>query len=276
MTQVSTVQHTIESIPDPKGASRNPNEISATEVRFQPQNLNVFDANLKRKSLSTSGSSENGALSLFKNPKGITADQLLTHPSFEDVTVVAGGMYFAEEIPPHRTVDALLWFRPDSRYNGRLIEGINDSYVGGGFLMVDADGGTSLARKTDFSYDQENDSVCMGQVCQDIGAYRLIAQSNVILVANGEEDNNFHGNISARSALVTYANNEMGIVNVSESITLAEFGHLLVKMGAKNAINLDGGPSVQMAQRSSQGIERLVGWENGNTPDRMPTLFTIE
>jgi exopolysaccharide biosynthesis protein len=146
-------------------------------------------------------------------------------------------------------------------------------FTSGGFLLVDQKGNASIQRIAEWHAQQ------------DYSAYRMIVQSNIILVHNGQEDQNSNFDRAARTALSIQKNGQLSVVVVHEKnkskngygLTQKEFGDLLVALGSKEAINLDGGPSVQFAVRdpncsadSSQCVEQWVP-----SPDDMPQLFTV-
>lgn len=274
MTKVKSSTIQIQNSSDPMGETRQGRQIQATQVIFDANELNVFDVNLKRRSLQAMGQDVSDDSGIFLNEQGVNAYELINHPDFSSVTAVSGGMYFSKDY----RADAFLWFKPSERYSGRLLAAMNSEYSSGGFFAITSQGEVALTRRNDFSFDSEQGEVCLAEACQDIGAFRMIAQSNLILVKDGIEDGNLHSQISERSALVLYKNQSLGIVSTQDQITLAEFGHLLVKLNVQDAINLDGGPSTQLTTRRSQNapVKKVLGWENQEEPSRMPMLFTIE
>ncbi|MBX7147705.1 phosphodiester glycosidase family protein [bacterium] len=242
--------------------------------------LAVVDINAKRaylKEKGFTGAELQGKLNgIFANPLGGSADEVLAMADFASAQVVAGGMYFGEGgSPVARWTDAFLFFKPGAQ-QGRVIAPTNDHYTSGGYLMFDMAGHASLIRKNDFKYEASSHQVCQQAQCTSIEDYRLIVQSNVILVADGKEDKNPDPREATRSALVANIDGSVSIVATGTPITLAQFGDLLVKMGALHAVNLDGGPSLQMAQRKADGtIEKLIGWSANKSPNKMPSLFIV-
>ena len=191
----------------------------------------------------------------FKSAVGGTAVEVLSMPAFRDVAVVVGGVYFASpendkswpniDEKTHQG-DGLIWYKPDPKKKGHVLSEQQGNFTSGGYLSLDFQGRASLTRLRDMKLQDT-----------PMDHYRIIVQSNLILVDNGQEDGNSNGSRNAVAALSTQSDGTLSLVVAAEQdkpsngngFTPKEFGDLLVKWGSKFAINLDGGPSTQFAVR---------------------------
>lgn len=248
-------------------------EIEVDRFICDPKKLNLADINAMR----SLGRNMTGSLA---DPNGLTSDELLQTNGFSDCLVATGGIYFASakkqwlDGTQTRQGDGLVWYKPDPNREGRLLSENIGNFASGGFLLVNQEGNGSVQREAQWN-EQQN----------DYNGYRMIVQSNVILVHNGQEDQNGNFDRAARTALSIQKNGQLSVVVVHEKnkskngygLTQREFGDLLVALGSKEAINLDGGPSAQFAFKdpncsaeSSGCVEQWV-----SNPDDIPQLFTV-
>lgn len=294
VTGIEVKQYIIPARKDGSGlVTRESESVRAAEIKFQPNQLAVFDSNTPPSLLGFDSALSRLGTKIFENPQGTTAHQVLKSGLYPEALAVAGGIYYFENGPESKAADAFLYYHPTEKNSGVLISPVNDDYLSGGYLMIDFGGVVTLVRKDDFEYDEEDiensndddsitDQICLAAnpFCFSLNDYRLIVQSNVILVADGQEDHNkeVESEAAPRSALVAYADGLMGLVSVEEDITLAQFGDLLVLMGAWQAINLDGGPSLQLAEKTAEGkIKKVMGWSGiFGSPDTMPQFFVVQ
>lgn len=249
-------------------------EIQVDRFVCDPIKLNLIDVNAMKEL----GRSMTGSLA---NPNGLTSDEVLQTKGFSDCIVATGGIYFAStkknwpDGTQTRQGDGLAWYKPDPNRQGRQLSENLGQFTSGGFLLIDQHGQGSLKRLGDWNVSST----------MDYSAYRMIVQSNVILVHNGQEDHNSDTDRAARTALAVQNNGDLSIVVAHEKntpkndygLTQKEFGDLLIAMGSREAINLDGGPSAQFAVRDpncSEGDGQCVEqWVPA--PDDMPQLFTV-
>ena len=154
------------------------------------------------------------------------------------------------------------------KYRSNLI---NDDYQSGGFLALDHSGQASLIRKGDFDSKQ------------DLSSNRLVVQSKPILVSYDQEKGRAvndgglrDSRLLERAALVTFTDESVSLVMTPTKISLDAFADTILTLsGVQYALNIDGGPSVQMAARTLSRIETVIGWENGEPPSQMPSLFVV-
>jgi len=248
-------------------------EIEVDRFICDPEKLNLVDINAMR-------SLRREMTGFLANPNGLTSDEILQTSGFSDTLVATGGIYFAsvkKQWPngtQTRQGDGLVWYKPDPNREGRVLSENIGHFTSGGFLLVDQEGNGSIQRIAEWNTQQNN-----------YDGYRMIVQSNVILVHDGKEDQNGNSDRDARTALSVQENGQVSVVVVHEKnkskngygLTQKEFGDLLIALGSKEAINLDGGPSAQFAVRDPNclavGHKCVEQWVSA--PDDMPQLFTV-
>lgn len=280
------------------GSTDAPRTIEVVQAIFPPEKLNVIDINAKRRYLIAQGFDKNGIRTrlggIFANPKGGTAEEALAMPDFSGSSVIAGGIYFANTLhdwpqtgEETRQGDGFVYFKPDPFKQGNVLSEEEGHFTSGGTLFVTPQGETRLVRKSQIEMEKKSPPDV------DLNNYRLVVQSNLILVADGAEDHNRDDARSAVSALSVQKDGRLSLVVAYEpekpttgfGLTPQEFGRLLVDWGSVSAINLDGGPSVQFSVRKpgcnnpekpAACIEDLVRRAEGEFPNPMPQLFSVE
>lgn len=268
--------------------------IEVARVSFPPAKLNVIDINAKRRFLAAKYHGNKakilGALEgIFKNAGGGQAAQALTMPDLADVAVITGGIYFAGPLlnwpqtgEQTRQGDGFVWYKPDPKKMGHVLSEQLGNFISGGYLLIDFKGNGSLKR------------LSAGKLQKDaadfLKDYRLIIQSNLILVDNGKEDGNSDQARHALAALSVQQDGNLSLVVAAApgkpsngfGFSYKEFGELLVSWGSRYAINLDGGPSAQMAVRKAgckntknpeACVESLI--HHSDETNRMPQLFSV-
>lgn len=112
-----------------------------------------------------------------------------------------------------------------------------------------------------------------------------MVQTNTILVANGKEDGCNDKIQANRAALAVNADGSASLVvaygadhpqDSAEGPTLKEFGDILAAGGSISAVNLDGGPSVQMVLRTQDGETQNVIHRDSASTSAMPQLFIVK
>lgn len=250
-----TVQEQVFLLP-PLHGGETPREAHVVRATFHPSQLSVTDNRDKK------------LQGLFAAPEGARARDLMAAAQLQSARVIAGGIYFGNPSPEAedatRKPVGFVYFNPAGG-EGRVISEAAP-FETGGFLFLDQTGQAKLVRRNAFAPAET-----------DMPRYRLIIQSNLILVADGKEDQNKDTTHHPRSALAVNEDGALSLFAVKENLGVKEFGDILVKMGVRHAINLDGGPSVQMVERQKDGkIKDWIPWKNGEFPFRMPLLFVVQ
>lgn len=219
---------------------------------------------------------------------GLTALQgiQLGTRAFADALLVSGGIYFSQKLTEHGTLQAngFVFFAPNPK-QGRILSYEIDPFRGGGFLAFGRNGNPTLFRRSEFPYCFEKTPQTSCSKTLDPGHYRLIVESNVILVAPKDgvpkEDENNNKIATSRFALSANSNGSVSLVVAYEAgkamlsggLTLREFGYLLVEGGSQFAINLDAGPSAQMEIRGQPSPVKRI---EGDAVNTMPQLFVVK
>lgn len=284
----------IETLLCTKPASDGTNSVRIVEVAratFSPEKLNVIDINAKRRVLTNIYQGDRAKIlselsGIFKSTDGGTAAQALAMPDFSNSAVVVGGIYFASAANDFiwyqtgektKQADGFVWYKPDQKKEGHVLSTQHGNFTSGGYLRFDFEGHASIAREA---------PPATGDFLR---AYRLIVQSNIVLVDNGQEYGNPDKKRQAVAALSAQRDGNVSLVVAAEpqkpsngsGFTYKEFGEFLVDGGSLYAINLDGGPSVQFAKRKENCdspenpscIENLVHHTDVVNP--MPQLFSV-
>ena len=267
-----------------------PRNVEVARVIFPPEKLNLLDINARRRFLVSKNHGDKAQIlselqGIFRNTEGGKATEALAMSSLAEVAVVTGGIYFASSEHDRqwpqtgettRQGDGFVWFKPDEKRQGFVLSEQQGNFTSGGYLLLDFKGNALLVR--------------LGQMLPPTDDYRLIAQSNIVLVANGQEDGNGDKTKNAVAALSAQQDGTLSLIVAAEpgkasngfGLTQKEFGQLLVSLGSRYAINLDGGPSAQFAvrkegcqnmQSSGTCVENLI--HNSDETNRMPQLFSV-
>lgn len=278
--------------------------IEVARVSFPPKKLNVVDINARRRFLVEKYHDDRKKIlselhGIFKKSDGGRAAEVLAMPDFSDVAVVTGGIYFAD--PTHdifwpqtnettKQGDGLVWYAPDPRRQGNILSTQQGNFVSGGYMLLDHQGHASVIRLKNVAELNDKKLLTTTGAEYKFDDYRLIVQSNVILVADGTEDGNQNETRNAVAALSVQQDGTLSLVVAAEpgqpsngfGLTHKEFGELLAKWDSRYAINLDGGPSAQFAVRR-QGcqyvespelcVEDLIHHTDPTNP--MPQTFTV-
>lgn len=278
--------------------------VEVARVTFPPNNLNVVDINAKRRFLVAKYHGDRAKIlgelrGIFKKTDGGKATEVLAMPDFSDVAVVSGGIYFAK--PTHDIIwpqtgertkqgDGFVWYAPDSSTVGNVLSKQQGNFFSGGYMLLDRQGRASLIRLQDVAELSDKRLLTKTGVEYNFIDYRLIVQSNVVLVANGTEDVNQDVTRNAVAALSVLQNGNLSLIVAAElgkrsvgfGFTLKEFGELLAGWGVRYAINLDGGPSAQFAvrkqncqnvQKPELCVEDLIRHTDPKNP--MPQVFSV-
>lgn len=250
-----TVQERVFSLP-PIREEKKPRDVHLVRATFQPAQLSIAD----NRNVRLQG--------LFRDPLGLRASELIAAAEFQAARLVAGGVYFDNPNPEvagdRRKPVGFIYFHPKNG-EGRVISEVAP-FESGGFLLFDQTGEATLVRRDHFFIAES-----------DLPRYRLIVQSNLILVADGKEDQNKDTTHHPRAALAVNEDGSLSLFAAKQDLGVKEFGDLLVAMGVRHAINLDGGPSVQLVERQAKGkIKDWVGWEKPDFPFQMPLLFVVK
>lgn len=283
------------------GASR---VVEVARVTFPPENLNLVDINARRRFLVEKYHGDRSKIvaelrGFFKNPDGGRAMEVLAMPDFADVAVVTGGIYFADTAHDRywpqtgettKQGDGFVWYRPNPNKQGYVLSVQQGNFVSGGYLLFNPEGQVSLMRLGDVERFSDTQLKTTTAAVYNFDDYRLIVQSNIILVANGQEDGNQNVSQNAVAALSVQNDRTISLVvaaapgkpSTGYGLTHKEFGELLVDLGSHYAINLDGGPSAQFAVRKEhcQNVqspelctEDLVRHTDPKNP--MPLVFSV-
>ena len=236
--------------------------VTILQATFAPKELEVVDIH-KDSELLKALERKATPCGLKYCATGFKAAELFQIPGFSNADFIGGGIYFSA-IP--RT-DAMASFNLETPqgagfvfYNpkqngGAVLSHDVDRFTMGGYLTFAHSGKANLLRKKEFHVNEEEKAFCSDTLCEPLNQYRLVVQSNLVLVADGIEDQNNDKVLAARAALSADANGYISYViayepnqnTLGRGVTLKEFGDLLVELGSQFAVNLDGGPSVQMA-----------------------------
>lgn len=271
-----------------------PRTIEVVRTTFPPEKLNVIDINAKRRFLVANHHGDKAKVlaelrGIFGNTDGGTAAEALAMPDFSDAVIVAGGIYFASALrhwpqtgEQTRQGDGFVWYQPDPNKQGSVLSEQQGNFTSGGYFLIDFAGKAALTRL--------NAGKPQKSAAGSFNGYRLIVQSNIILVAGGREDGNADGSKNAVAALSAQQDGMLSLVVAAEpgkssvgfGLTPREFGNLLVRWGSNYAINLDGGPSAQIAMRKKgchntlkpkSCIDDLI--HHSDATNRMPLLFSV-
>lgn len=278
--------------------------VEAARVTFPPEKLNLVDINAKRRFLVGKYHGDRSAIvaelrGSFRNPAGGRATEFLAMTDFADVAVVTGGIYFADTAHDRywpqtgetiKQGDGFVWYQPDPNRQGEVLSEQQGNFVSGGYLLLTPKGQTSLIRLGDVGVLSSTQLQTTTGVLHDFDDYRLIVQSNIILVADGQEDGNQDVTPNAVAALSVQNDGTLSLVVAAEpgmpstgyGLTHKEFGELLVHLGSRYAINLDGGPSAQFAvkkencqnvQSPESCMDDLIHHTDPKNP--MPQVFAV-
>lgn len=261
-----------------------PRVVDVVSVSFPPEKLNVVDINAKRRFWAEKYQDDGSKIAAelkgpFKNPAGGRATDFLAMPDFAEAAVVTGGIYFADAAHDRswpqtgettKQADGFVWYKPDPKREGQCLSEPHGKFTSGGYLFVDSHGKSTLARVS----SQPTPPT-------ELDDYRLVVQSNIILVANGSEDANQNKSRHALAALSAQKDGALRLVVAAEpgkpsngfGLTHQEFGDLLASQGSLHAINLDGGPSAQFAVRKDSVTEDLIHHTDPKNP--MPQVFSV-
>ncbi len=277
----------------PSGSSKaEVRTVEVVRVTFPPEKLNLIDINAKRRFLVAKYHDDKTKIlaelrGIFGNTDGGTATEALAMPDFKDIVAISGGIYFASPTrnwpqtgEKTRQGDGFVWYKPESNKKGYVLSEQMGNFTSGGYLLFDFQGHDSLVRSRQSPH----------LAADSLAGYRLIVQSNIVLVANGSEDGNADQDRYAVAALSAQKDGKLSLVvaaepgksSVGSGLTYNEFGNLLVRWGGKNAINLDGGPSAQIAVRKencqdTQNPQKCIAnlIHHTDNTNRMPQLFAV-
>lgn len=278
--------------------------VEVARVTFSPEKLNVVDINARRRFLVGKHHGDKNKIvaelkDFFRSPVGGKATEVLAMSDFSDVAVVTGGIYFADSthdiIWPQtgettKQGDGFVWYRPDPNRQGHVLSEQQGNFVSGGYLLLNPKGQALLIRLRNVERLSDTQLQTAAGEAYNFDDYRFIIQSNMVLVDNGIEDENQNTQRNAVAALSVQQDGKLSLVAAAEpgkpsngfGLTHKEFGELLVELGSRYAINLDGGPSAQFAIRKENCqnvqspelcIEDLIHHTDPTNP--MPQVFLV-
>ncbi|MBI1909658.1 MAG: phosphodiester glycosidase family protein [Deltaproteobacteria bacterium] len=261
------------------------------QATFPLNTLSVFDMNIDRantlsrleKQFDVEGFKALLTGRVAANPDGGTAVEVLKE--LPSAVLVVGGIYFATDD------ERISWLGGDRTrqadgfvFDNGALSYERGNFESGGYLLFDQQGVPSFVPKKEFGFGDLNDKFCSQGHCEPREKYRLVVQSNRVLVLDGHADENRDDVADFASALSANRDGSVSLTVAFEpgkepngsGPTPLEFAELLARHESRFAINLDGGPSTQLAFRHrSLGIPNDLVPRKAGSPNRMPQLFVV-